>query len=252
MNSKPFLVALLSLVTAACGLSAPERAYVKTPGASVAGKPAAGKAAKAKMAREKKDKPEAGEAATAAPGKPKLAPAGSARVADVLATLPLVKKDTIPNLKARYYVYLMSAGWCGPCNQEMPHIVEAYAEMKRMGVAELILIDFDDSPENARAYMDKYAATFPAIMQNKAPELPGIQPPGGIPSAIIVDAMGNMVASGHGSITMQWKERIREYEEQNKLRSSLPRTSKAKADAADKKKSNSNRRSTRRQRKELD
>ncbi len=154
-------------------------------------------------------------------GKPKIAPAGSARVADVLATLPLVKEGITPNKSARYYIYLMSAGWCGPCNAEMPHIVKTYEEIRSLGVAELILIDFDGKPEEALAYMDKYGATFPAIMQDKAPALPGIQPPGGIPSAIIVDEMGNMVKRGHGSIIQQWKKHITDYEAANNLPSSL-------------------------------
>ncbi len=175
--------------------------------------------------------PEATPAADS--GKPKMAPAGSARVADVLATLPLVKEGVKPNKNARYYIYLMSAGWCGPCNQEMPHIVKTYEEIRSMGVAELILIDFDGKPEEALAYMDKYGATFPAIMQDKAPVLPGIQPPGGIPSAIIVDETGNMVKSGHGSIIQQWKQHITDYEAANGIPSSLDSLADAPEDDAD-------------------
>ncbi len=161
----------------------------------------------------------------AEPEKPKGAPAGSARVADVLASLPLLKEVT-PNSEARYYIYLMSAGWCGPCNQEMPHIVKTYEDIKASGVAEIILIDFDDKPEAALAYMDKYGATFPAVMQDNAAVLPGIQPPGGIPSAIIVDEMGNILQQGHGSITHQWRKVITEYEEKNGLPSSLSEAAK--------------------------
>ncbi len=162
--------------------------------------------------------PEPEKAAT--PAKPQLAQAGSARVADVLAGLPLVKEAT-PNAKARYYFYLMSAGWCGPCNMEMPNVVKAYEEIRKSGIAEIILVDFDDSPENARAYMEKYGATFPAIMKDLAPALPGIQPPGGIPSAILVDEMGNPVVSGHGSIISQWKEHISAHEKKSGLPASF-------------------------------
>ncbi len=189
-------------------------------------KPAKARAKKARPAAE--ETPAAAPAAEPAapapqaapaaeePARPQLAAPGSARVADVLATLPLVR-ETTPNTNARYYIYLMSAGWCGPCNMEMPNVVKAYEEIKASGVAEIILVDFDDSPENARAYMDKYGATFPAIMQEHAPSLPGIQPPGGIPSAIIVDETGNHLVSGHGAIISDWKKHITEYEEKNAL-----------------------------------
>ncbi len=206
--------------------------------AAAAEKPTAAPAAETTAAPAAAEKVVAAPAAeeqkaAADDSKAKLAPAGSARVGDVLATLPLVK-EVSPNTNARYYIYLMSAGWCGPCNQEMPHIVKAYEEIRSMGVAEVILIDFDGKQEQALAYMDKYGACFPAIMQDKAPVLPGIQPPGGIPSAIIVDEMGNMVKRGHGSLIQQWKKHITEYEEKNGLPSSLESATPAPAAEKDK------------------
>ncbi len=229
MNGKILLITLVALGGAGyyaydSGLLMADKPAPKASPAK-ARKPAS-KAPKAKADTPKPKAPEAAPA-KAAPaknatqGKQTAAPAGSARVADVLATLPLVK-DVTPNTKARYFIYLMSAGWCGPCNAEMPHIVKAYEEMKREGVAELILVDFDGKPEQARAYMDKYGAAFPAVMESAAPVLPGILPPQGIPSAIIVDEMGNMVKRGHGSITTQWRRHIAEYEQQKGLPPSLP------------------------------
>ncbi len=218
MNSRTLPIALLAL--GGLLLSANNAEAARPAPAKQAAKPRAGqkpgtavKPATAEPAAAAKNK--------ATPAKTKVAPAGSARVADVLATLPLVK-DVKPNAEARYFVYLMSAGWCGPCNMEMPHIVKAYEEIRSEGIVEVILIDFDKKPEQARAYMDKYGATFPAVMEGVAPALPGILPPQGIPSAIIVDAMGNMVKRGHGSITRQWRKHISEYEAQKGLPPSFP------------------------------
>ncbi len=219
MNAKILLISLIVLGGAgyyaydsglpAARKPAPEASPAKARKATM--KPPRARAEAAEAASPKAKTAKAEPPAAAAPAKPKIAPAGSARVADVLATLPLVN-EVEPNTKARYFIYLMSAGWCGPCNAEMPHIVKAYEEIRREGVAELILIDFDSKPEQARAYMDKYGATFPAVMESVAPALPGIQPPQGIPSAIIVDERGNMVKRGHGAITTQWRKHIAEYE----------------------------------------
>ena len=36
-----------------------------------------------------------------------------------------------PSDKAKYYIYLHSASWCGPCKALMPEIVKDYKKMKK-------------------------------------------------------------------------------------------------------------------------
>ncbi len=109
--------------------------------------------------------------------------------------------------KASYYIYLQSASWCGPCNAEMPEIVQEYKAMKKDGRVELILVGHDRSLEQAKAFLSKYKAGFPGLMasDSEAQKLPGFKMANGIPNAIIVDADGNQVASGHGSIVKKWR-----------------------------------------------
>ncbi len=245
MNPKLLFVIMLGIAAAGYYVYDPELTHLNKLTESTTGKASPARAGKAKTVKAGKARhkeaavepaPEGDAAPTAAepapeaapepapaaesPAKPELAPAGSARVADVLAELPLVN-DATPNVEARYYIYLMSAGWCGPCNMEMPNVVKAYEEIRKMGVAEIVLVDFDDSPGDALAYMNKYGATFPAIMKDEAPALPGMMPPSGIPFACIVDEMGNEVVRGHGSLISQWKNHISAYEEKKGLPSSL-------------------------------
>ncbi len=143
------------------------------------------------------------------------------KVGVAVSTLPIFN-GVSPNTSARYYVYLCSAGWCGPCNAEMPHVVEAYKQMKDSGLVELILLDFDRDTEAAKAFMAKYGANFPAVMGSQVQSLPGYTAPRGIPKAVIVDADGNLLRQGHGSIVTSWKAIISAYEQEKGLRQSFP------------------------------
>lgn len=99
-----------------------------------------------------------------------------------------------PDTHARYYIYLQSAGWCGPCNQEMPKIVAEYGEMRKNGV-ELIFVSCDKTPEDAAAFMKKYGADFACVGFNTpaAAALPGFTPERRVPRMSIVDASGKVV-----------------------------------------------------------
>ena len=102
--------------------------------------------------------------------------------------------DKRPDTHARYYVYLQSAGWCGPCNQEMPKIVQEYTEMRKNGV-ELVLVSCDKTPDDAAAFMKKYGADFACVgfSTPAAAALPGFTPERRVPRMTIVDASGKVV-----------------------------------------------------------
>ena len=119
----------------------------------------------------------------------------------------------VPAADARYYSYLESASWCGPCRAEMPHIAKAYADMRAAGV-ELILIGRDSTPQAAQKYLTTFKATFPGIFGQEVDQdsLPGFTAANYVPHAIIVDAQGNTIKDGHGSIALKWKEIIAEHE----------------------------------------
>ncbi len=148
-------------------------------------------------------------------------PAVSGKVGEALVSLPVLT-GAYPRTSARYYIYLCSASWCGPCNREMPHVVKAYEEMKKSGLVELVMVNVDKTEEAARAFLEKYGATFPATASVNGARLPGFANPRGIPYAIIVDADGNLVKRGHGSIIGEWKKVITDYEKEKGLGLSFP------------------------------
>ena len=115
--------------------------------------------------------------------------------------------DDKPMANAKYYVYLHSASWCGPCKALMPQVVKDYKKMKKKKI-EVILIGHDNTPEAAKAYLEHYEAGFPCILHSNPAvnTLPGYSPAGSIPQATIVDAQGNVLYSGHGKGVLDWKK----------------------------------------------
>lgn len=113
--------------------------------------------------------------------------------------------------KALVYVYLQSASWCGPCNQEMPEVAKTYKAMKKDGRAEIILIGGDQTEDAAKKFLKKYKAKFPGILATavNAAELPGFTPARGIPHATMVDGEGNVLADGFPSEVLSgWEQAV--------------------------------------------
>ena len=115
--------------------------------------------------------------------------------------------DKKPNPDAKYYIYLQSASWCGPCNAEMPTVVKQYKTMGKR--VELILVSHDNSADAAINFMKKYGADFPCILANSAEsgKLPAFKMAHGIPNASMVKANGKEIVNTHaGAVIKDWKK----------------------------------------------
>ena len=108
---------------------------------------------------------------------------------------------------ADYYIYVQSASWCGPCKAEMPELIAAYPEMKAAHV-ELILIGLDGSEQEALGYLQSFKAPFPGVhyKDSALSNLPGFAISRTVPHATIVDRQGKVIAKGHGSLALKWKQ----------------------------------------------
>ncbi|MDO4954135.1 MAG: TlpA disulfide reductase family protein [Akkermansia sp.] len=118
--------------------------------------------------------------------------------------------DKKPNPDAKYYIYLQSASWCGPCNAEMPTVVKQYKTMGKR--VELILVSHDNSADAAIKFMKKYGADFPCILANsgESGKLPAFKFAGGIPNASVVKANGKEIINTHaGAVIGDWKKYTR-------------------------------------------
>ena len=119
--------------------------------------------------------------------------------------------DQKPSTEAKYYMYLASASWCGPCRRVMPKIVAEYPNMMANKDVEIILLSFDQTPEEAVNYLRNYRAPFAAVMyKSEAAELLPGYPKDllGIPHIVVVDATGKMLYRGHAIHYAAWKTQI--------------------------------------------
>lgn len=131
-------------------------------------------------------------------------------VAKALAKVRYLKGN--PNPGAKYYIYLHSASWCGPCCKEMPEIVKSYKELEKQGF-EIILFGHDHSDDGVVEFAKRFEAQFP--MLKDSPELasmvPGYKEVRAIPHIIVVDQSGKEIVDTHPALFFpgdQWKNYI--------------------------------------------
>jgi thiol-disulfide isomerase/thioredoxin len=90
------------------------------------------------------------------------------------------------------------ASWCSPCRDEVPLLARA----ARQGVR-VLGIDERDSAAQARHFARSHGVTYPSLSDSDGRVLAGLRvlPQAGIPSTLVVDAAGRMVARVVGPLT---------------------------------------------------
>ena len=137
--------------------------------------------------------------------KDKKAAKPATEVGRKLAEVEFLNENT-PNPKAKYFMYLSSASWCGPCQALKPKIVAAYKKMKADKV-ELILVCNDNSEEEGKEYASHYPC--PAVMAGQGSTLPGFTPSSTLPNVQIVDGKGNVLLNDHGNKALEYKDYLK-------------------------------------------
>ena len=138
--------------------------------------------------------------------KPKKA--GLSPVAQALAEAGYFT-ETEARPKAKFYIFICSASWCGPCRALMPQVVEEYEKnMKKDKTVSMVLLGHDDTEEEAKKYIDHYETDMPGVL-SKAAQLPNRPDIPGIPWYFILNAKGELVSVGAGSKVLNWKEEIK-------------------------------------------
>ena len=97
----------------------------------------------------------------------------------------------------QFYGIMFSAGWCGPCREFAPHLLESYRSIKNIYPEfELVLVSNDRSAGDMLAYMRDEAMPWPAVKYSQIAGLDEITrlEGRGIPCLVLVDGDGHVLA----------------------------------------------------------
>ena len=121
------------------------------------------------------------------------------------ARLDLTVKDMnggsvrLADYKGQVIVLNFWATWCGPCQTEIPELVEAYATYKDRGVV-VLGVSIDDSAETLKAYAPTMKMNYPVLlMQDDVDQAYG--PIFGVPVTFFIGRDGTIGRKHFGPVT---------------------------------------------------
>ncbi|MEZ4330139.1 MAG: TlpA disulfide reductase family protein [Myxococcota bacterium] len=94
-------------------------------------------------------------------------------------------------LRGRVVLVNFWATWCEPCEREMPAMQRLYARLPRDRF-ELVAISIDEEPEKIDAFVERYALTFP-ILVDPGKKVATTYQTMGVPESLLVDPEGRIV-----------------------------------------------------------
>jgi thiol-disulfide isomerase/thioredoxin len=96
----------------------------------------------------------------------------------------------LSHFKGKVVLLNFWATWCGPCAQEMPHLLELYKKNRERGL-EILAISVDSKADRYKVapFVNKYSLTFPALFGE---ELAKIYDVNAYPTNIFIDRQGNI------------------------------------------------------------
>ncbi len=120
------------------------------------------------------------------------------------------QKVSLRDYRGKIVVLNFWATWCGPCNDEMPMIVEIEREYRNRGVA-FVAASLDDSKTKSRipAFLSKYQVEFPVWYGATGDDLARLGLGEAVPATVFIDQEGHITARVLGQMRKdELKERL--------------------------------------------
>jgi peroxiredoxin len=145
--------------------------------------------------------------AASKPATSKSAAPDAAHKSEGTANLNLTLKDmngkavTLADYKGKVILLNVWATWCGPCETEIPELVETYAQYKDQGVV-VLGVSLDDTAEMLREYAPKKRMNYPLLlMQDDFDEAYG--PIIGVPITFFIGRDGTIARRHFGPVSKE-------------------------------------------------
>jgi nucleoredoxin len=106
--------------------------------------------------------------------------------------------------QAKYIALYFSAGWCGPCHQFTPKLVDFYKEMKaKHPDFEVIFMSRDESPNEMEKYMAEMSMPWPALRYSavKSDRALNKYCGSGIPDLVVLNEKGDILSDSFAGKT---------------------------------------------------
>jgi peroxiredoxin len=124
-----------------------------------------------------------------------------------VANLDLTLKDMngndvkLADYRGKVILLNVWATWCGPCQAEIPELVEAYNKYKDQGVV-IVGVSLDDTAETLRDYAPKKQMNYPVLlMRDEFDEAYG--PIFGVPISFFIGRDGKIGRKHYGPVTKE-------------------------------------------------
>ena len=127
------------------------------------------------------------------------------------ANLGLTLKDMnggsvhLADFKGKVILLNVWATWCGPCQLEIPELIETYAKYKDQGVV-VLGVSLDDTAQMLRDYAPKMQMNYPLLlMQDDFDAAYG--PIFGVPVTFFIDRDGTITRRHFGPVSKEQVDR---------------------------------------------
>ena len=127
---------------------------------------------------------------------------GAEKPADLTLKDAAGQKQRLRDLRGKIVVLNFWATWCGPCNAEMPILVEAAKRYAERGVVFIgASLDEAKTRDKIPAFLSQYQVTFPVWYGATGEDMDALKMGEAAPATAFLDAEGRIVARIQGQMT---------------------------------------------------